>query len=280
MNYTVSVVIPCYRSRGTIDRALKSVEVQTLIPLEVWVVIDGDEDDTSSFLRDSYNAGKLSGILKVITLQSNFGVSCARNKGWALSKGDYIAFLDADDEWEPNKLETQLSLISRFPDITLCGHGFHFKSDTGFSPLPRVKMEAKDFFFLNKVRILFSNPFVTPSVVVRRDIPFRFKAGRRHMEDHLLWMEIALAGYKVVKINAPLAILGKAQFGESGLSADLWAMGIADLGNYHHLWLGRKIGFLLYVFFVFYSWSKFIRRLNIVGFRKLYGKFSRSHQER
>jgi hypothetical protein len=89
------------------------------------------------------------------------------------------------------------------------------------------------------------------------------------MEDHLLWMEIALAGYKIAKLDAPLAILGKAQFGESGLSADLWAMELAELDNYRYLWIEKKIGFSLFLFLYLYSLVKFSRRLLIVGFRRL-----------
>ncbi len=95
----VSVVIPTYNRQLLVQRAIKSALLQTLPPHDIIVVDDGSTDDTLSILKNY--------PIKVIS-QKNKGVSSARNLGIKNSTGDLIAFLDSDDEWKEDKLETQL----------------------------------------------------------------------------------------------------------------------------------------------------------------------------
>jgi len=115
----VSVIIPAYRAAGTIVRALKSVAQQTCKPAEVIVVDDGSDDGTAEVARGS--AGRLAGIQLLVFTQGNFGAGAARNRAVRESSGRYLAFLDADDEWLPEKLEASLNhLISG--DYTFVAH--------------------------------------------------------------------------------------------------------------------------------------------------------------
>jgi len=261
----VSVVVPVFNAESTIIEALCSVAAQTFVPREVIVVDDCSNDSSVEKALSIANLFSDT-IFSLIRQPLNSGVAASRNAGWRAATGSFIAFLDADDTWDPRKLELQYNFLKTSPDIHICGHGFYIKGSSlnEYDTFERFKVTIA-----NKFKIILSNPFVTPSVMVRRDIPFRFKEGKRHMEDHLLWMEIVLAGYKVAKIDLPLAILGKAQFGESGLSADLWAMELAELDNYRYLSREKKIGFSLFSFLYLYSLVKFSRRLLIVGFRRL-----------
>ena len=95
----ITVIIPTSNRAHTLSRALDSVFVQTLQPHEVIVVDDGSKDHTEMILK-RYPA------LRVIR-QQNLGVSAARNKGISQAESDWIALLDSDDEWLPNKLEKQ-----------------------------------------------------------------------------------------------------------------------------------------------------------------------------
>lgn len=87
------------------------------------------------------------------------------------------------------------------------------------------------------------------------------------MEDHLLWMEIALSGACLVKLDAPLTVMGKEAFGAGGLSAQMWQMEKGDLQNYWYLRRMGHIGLLAALFLSAFSLAKYLRRLIIVGLR-------------
>ncbi|MHB1085897.1 MAG: glycosyltransferase family 2 protein [Thiobacillus sp.] len=260
----VSVVIPAYCARATILAAIESVAAQTLRPQEVIVVDDGSGDETANEVK-ALAQNYADGWLQVLVLEKNAGAASARNAGWDRASGEFIAFLDADDAWHPCKIEYQFEYLRDHPDVTLCGHAFRFDNEDGDTAesIQEHMPEA-----ISPLRLILKNPFVTPSVMLRADIPLRFQTGKRHMEDHLLWMEIAMSGYKVVRLAAPLAVIRKAQFGEGGLSADLWAMERGDLHNYWHLHRTGRIGLMSTVLLWVASLLKYGRRLVIVAVRR------------
>ena len=100
MSLTISVVIPTYNYGRFIAEAIRSVFDQTLLPSEVIVVDDGSTDNTADIVREFRE------VVKYVR-QENAGVCAARNRGVLESTGELIAFLDADDIWEPTKLELQ-----------------------------------------------------------------------------------------------------------------------------------------------------------------------------
>lgn len=105
----VSVIIPAYRAANTIARALKSVAGQTLRPGEVIVVVDGSDDGT--YEAATAMAERMNGVALKVIRQAHQGVGAARNRALAESAQPYVAFLDADDEWLPEKLERSLCLL-------------------------------------------------------------------------------------------------------------------------------------------------------------------------
>lgn len=109
----ISVIIPTYNRVKTLMRAVNSVLNQTLQPSEIIIVDDRSTDETIPMLAP------LANRLKVITQPHN-GVSSARNHGVLQASSPWIAFLDSDDEWLPQKLETQASYLSKFPHIQIC----------------------------------------------------------------------------------------------------------------------------------------------------------------
>ena len=102
----VSVVLPVFNGELSIGRAVQSVLAQTMSDLELVVVDDGSADRTSSVVS-RYSEPRL----KLVKLANNSGTSAARNAGISLARGEYIAFLDSDDEWQPDKLEQQVGTI-------------------------------------------------------------------------------------------------------------------------------------------------------------------------
>ncbi len=103
----VSVVIPTYNRSDVISRAVQSALDQTLSDIEVIVVDDASDDETSSIL-ESY-----SDQIQFYSHSTNKGGSAARNTGIKAASGEYIAFLDSDDTWDPTKLEKQVELLER-----------------------------------------------------------------------------------------------------------------------------------------------------------------------
>jgi glycosyltransferase involved in cell wall biosynthesis len=108
----VSVVIPTYDRIETLPRSLDSVINQTFSDWELIVVDDGSTDGTDEMILRDYPAVRLH-------RQENTGVSAARNAGVALASGEWIAFLDSDDAWLPEKLERQLSVLANEPELRL-----------------------------------------------------------------------------------------------------------------------------------------------------------------
>src|SRR5690242_5053753 len=106
---TVSVIIPAYNSERYIADALRSVLAQTYMPQEIIVVDDGSSDGTARAL-DPFRS-----TIRYI-YQKNRGEPAARNTGMREAKGDYIAFLDADDLWLPEKLDLQMTYLAAHPE--------------------------------------------------------------------------------------------------------------------------------------------------------------------
>ena len=109
---SISVIIPTYNRIDVLPRALDSVFSQSDPLTDVIVVDDGSDDGTADMVSAKYPEVKL-------IKQQNIGVSAARNRGIAESKGGWIAFLDSDDEWKPQKLERQFICIAENPDAVL-----------------------------------------------------------------------------------------------------------------------------------------------------------------
>lgn len=216
----VSVVIPCYRCADTIGLSVDSVAAQSLRPAEVLLVDDCSGDGTLRALHE-VAARHPTGWIKVIESEANGGPSQARNRGWAHATQPYIAFLDADDTWAPAKLDLQMAALREDPSIALIAHRMDVRDRTQGHPPMRPPVRVR---ILGRRRLLFNNPFPTASVVLRRDLPFRFDENFRRVEDFLLWAQIAFSGYRCAKINQTLASWHKPNFGAGGLSEDLAAM--------------------------------------------------------
>jgi glycosyltransferase involved in cell wall biosynthesis len=134
---TVSVVIPSYNRGRCLPDTVGSVLAQTVPPLEVLIVDDGSSDDTREIARAFPPPVRL-------VPRANGGASAARNTGMREAQGEYIAFLDADDVWEPTKLAVQLALHAAHPEL---GWSFtnHVTTDAESRVLPGTQGFRRDF---------------------------------------------------------------------------------------------------------------------------------------
>lgn len=262
----VSVVVPCFRSSGTLARAVLSVSAQTVQPLEIIVVDDASDDGTwDEVLRLQSEFGPE--YLRTLRLDRNAGASSARNAGWNVARGELVAFLDADDAWHPRKIEIQYRVMCDSSHLDLTGHGFLLAG----GPAPEIP-DSPNVRSVSASALLCRNRFVTPSVMLRKSVALRFEPAQRHMEDHRLWLDMVYAGYRIGLIDAPLAVLFKPAFVESGLSSNLGAMEVAELSNYRHLHRSGHIGLLSCVILQGWSLLRFARRIGIVVVRRFLGR--------
>lgn len=251
----VSAVIPCWRCGDTIARAMESIDSQSLRPAEVILVDDASGDGTLAELHRL--AGQYpAGWVQVIALETNGGPGAARNAGWEYAKQPWIAFLDADDAWHPRKVELQLSWLQQHPDAALCGH------TTALSPGPGIYPNAPETprgWRVGFLKMLIANRFPTRSVMLRRDLPFRF-ADRSVTEDYLLWLEVILAGHAAYRIEAPLAVSFRADFSPGGYSGQLWRHERRELEAWHRLRRDGRITRPTWAIASAWSLVKFVRR--------------------
>jgi glycosyltransferase involved in cell wall biosynthesis len=184
----VTVVIPTFNRAHCIARAIGSVERQTYRSLEIIVVDDGSSDGTAEVVQNLRCVRPLT----FLRLNPNQGAAAARNRGIAAARGDYVAFLDSDDEWHPRKLERQLEALSeRGPEFGACYTAIVSYDDAGrLRGLSRAVEEG------DIERPLLTHNLVgsTSAVIVRRallDAIGGFNPTLRSCQDWDLWLRLA-----------------------------------------------------------------------------------------
>lgn len=200
----VSVIIPAWNAAAFVRRAIDSALAQSWTAREVIVVNDGSSDATGDILA-SYGAR-----IRSIT-QPNGGLSNARNRGIREARGEFIALLDADDWWLPEKLARQIDLMQRRPELGFCSTRARIVApdgtETGQWECPRLDGTLLRTLFLRNGSI----PGSGSGVLVRRALFDRvglFDETLRSLEDIDLWMRLAaVAGYGC--IDEPLTVIVK-----------------------------------------------------------------------
>lgn len=216
----VSVVIPVYNGEKFLSEAIESVINQTYSNWEIIVVNDGSTDGSIDILSN-YNR-KLSWKFYVIN-QKNYGPSIARNRAITKAKGEYIAFLDSDDTWLPEKLKKQVEFLELNRNIVLVYSDCYIIDSNG-------SMEENNYFYRTKpfkgktLHNLLNNNFIpTSTVILRRrilnDIGL-FNIKFRISQDYDLWLRIA-EKYTIDFLDEPLA---KYRFHTEGISRNVELM--------------------------------------------------------
>jgi glycosyltransferase involved in cell wall biosynthesis len=190
----ISVVIPLYNKRQTVLQALESVLNQRLKPFEVIVVNDGSTDGSEQLVEE------LDHPLVRLISQPNGGVSSARNKGIEVSLGDWIAFLDADDEWFPDYLETIKKLNSDYPKANVLGTAYLLKDYKGNRKrikLNKIPFHGEEGILSNYFEVASCShpPLWTSAVVVKKEALLAvegFPVGIKSGEDLLTWARLAV----------------------------------------------------------------------------------------
>jgi len=266
----IAVVIPCYCCADTIERAVQSVRNQTLLPKQIIMIDDGSSDHGATRQAMLRVQEKLTHIIDIelILFEKNRGVASARNAGWDNANYDFIAFLDADDTWHPEKLKIQYNWMLKNPEIAICGHFCDWYGNQG--GCINTDVERIESTLITKNSMLMKNPFSTPTVMLRRSCSLRFENGKQYAEDYFLWLCAIYSDFKVARLNMKLASLYKPPYGSAGLSADLSKMEQGVLECFEKLYQLNKISYPTYIAVVSFSKLKYLKRVITVFARGLF----------
>ncbi len=195
----VSVIIPAYNAEEYVADAIDSALAQTYRPIEIIVADDGSTDGTAAVVQ-SYN-GPVQ-----YHYRENAGPAAARNLGLEHARGEYIAFLDADDLWHPQKVEVQVQTMEEQEGVGICGAGitsYRLDRQDAWGDVPdRITSHA-----ITHETVLIKNRFATSTVMIRsaalRDAG-KFYEGLFGPEDWDLWRRI-LRSWEGLHLEFPLA---------------------------------------------------------------------------
>jgi glycosyltransferase involved in cell wall biosynthesis len=208
----VSVIIPAYNAEAFLARAIRSVEAQSFRDFELIVIDDGSTDGTADVARGFGRVRCVRG--------DHLGAGTARNRGLEEAGGDLVAFLDADDEWLPEKLERQLEFME-----SLCS-SFSYTDSYLIRDGGRVRYSALAHPF--RGRILepllddwLDQAFITINTVVASRALLQsaggFESGlpTASNEDYGLWLKLALGGTRFDYLDQPLAVYYRGHISDS-----------------------------------------------------------------
>jgi len=204
---TISVIIPLYNKVETVCRAIESVLAQTRLPDEIIVINDGSTDGSEMIVE------AMGHTLVRLVHQSNAGVSAARNKGLELASSDWIAFLDADDMWEPEYLETISILHASYPFASVMATAYLLEDHLGLRSkisLNHMPFEGESGIITNYFYVAATShpPLWTSAVVVCKDAIIDvggFPVGVTAGEDLMTWALLA-AKYDIAYCRKSLAV--------------------------------------------------------------------------
>lgn len=198
-NPLVDIVIPTYNRKELLKRAVQSVQNQSYKNWKLFIVDDGSTDGTTNSSYEEQNN------IFILKLKNNKGVSHARNQGIKQGKADWIAFLDSDDEWLPEKLEKQIKYAQNYPQYPVihCNE-IWFKNGKVFNQKKKHKKQGGRIF-IPSVKLCCISP---SAVLIKRNL-FKtiglFKENFPVCEDYELWLRIT-SRYEVGFIDKPLLV--------------------------------------------------------------------------
>lgn len=211
----VSVVIPSYNAASLIGKTIQSVTDQTFSDWEIIVVDDCSTDETKYVVEA---LAREDDRIKLKTLDQNFGGPAGpRNVGVGLARGDFVAFLDADDIWHPKKLEIQLQALNETQADFACSQMRDFTDEESIK-VDDVENFSLEFISFQQQSVRARIP--TSSVIARRDLlsahPFNEDISYKAVEDYHCWLRLLQNTKNCVKIEIPLLYYRKIEGQISG----------------------------------------------------------------
>lgn len=256
----ISVIIPMYNAEATIIMALDSVKNQkTEEEFEIFVINDGCTDGSQQSV-ENYICKNPEMKISLVN-QQNKGVSAARNVGLRLAHGDFIALLDADDEWLPEKTEKQLHFFRNSAENISFLSSLWNNEKVNFP----YKIASDGLVEITLLKLLIKVTGQTSTAVFKREIIEKnifFDENQRYSEDANFWMKVS-KDFKMKLLPEVLVIAGagKRSFGTSGLSANLVEMEKGIQKNISEMYRTSRISAAEFLFFYLFSKFKYLVRI-------------------
>lgn len=203
----VSIIIPAYNCEKYIAKSIETALYQS-ISKEVIIINDCAKDKTEVVIQQYL---KLP-YVRYVKNEKNLGVAKTRNRGVRLARGKYVAFLDSDDWWEPEKLEKQIALMEE-KNVVLCSTARALVNLDG-EPLGKVIPVVEEITYRE---LLKHNCINCSSVVLRRDVALEFPMEHEDShEDYITWLKILKKYGRACAVNEPLLKYRVSSVGKSG----------------------------------------------------------------
>jgi glycosyltransferase involved in cell wall biosynthesis len=203
-DFLISVIIPVYNTKLYLSKCIKSIQEQTYKNFECLIIDDGSEDGSHLIAQLFCN----DDVRFKLYRQKNTGLSSARNKGIEHSKGEYIAFLDSDDFWMPDKLSNQINVLIKLKTFD----SVVFSRGLGLLPSGVIFNDNLNVFNNNPLELLSHNSVdgSGSSILIPKNIINKigyFNESLRSFEDLEYWFRIAINGYKFIFVDSADVIM-------------------------------------------------------------------------
>ncbi len=208
----VSIIMPAYDAEKTLEFAVRSALAQTHGDFELIIINDCSQDKT---LEISNRLSKEDRRIKVISNETNQGVSVSRHRGVEVAKGEWLAFLDSDDAWTSDKLEKQLDLQkSTGANLLFTGSGFVNSNGEELDAILHVPEQ------IEYKKLLKQNLISNSSVMIRKSLYQKHESmGDNMHEDFTCWLKVLRSGETAYGIDEPLLIYRLSANSKSGNKA-------------------------------------------------------------
>jgi teichuronic acid biosynthesis glycosyltransferase TuaG len=238
----VSIIMPCFKCTDVVTRSIKSVIAQTHPNWELICIIDGQDNSLYDEIRMFVDLR-----IRVIVLEQNKGAAIARNIGIDNARGEFIAFIDADDVWLKNKIELQLSFMIKHGATASCTyvdyghfsgrhHSGHFQKK--YQKSPNLKYTSRNIYDL-----LIENKICTSSVMLKSNALHNNNFPNvRHRHDIILWCLLLKKGITFVALPLPLV---RYDIGTKGISSNKLKMIKANYLAYLYITQSKSLSFVI-----------------------------------
>ncbi len=246
----VSIIIPYYKKKKYIKRTIQSVLDQTHKNFEIILIYDDEDINDLIYLKKIYEKNKK---IKFIINRQNLGAGYSRNRGIKYCKGKFVAFLDADDEWNKNKLRHQLKLMIKKNLII---------SHTNYKIIDKntKKIELRSAKKINYKKLIYSCDIGLSTVMIQAKVLKKFKFPKlKTKEDFVLWLNITKKlNCDIIPINKNLTIWNKSENSLSSNSLQKIKDGFKVYNRYCNFNFIKSLFYLLILSFNFITKKKWI----------------------
>lgn len=241
----VSVIVPVYNCAKYVPLALNSAIMQD-VPMEILVIDDCSRDNLDSVMLPFLQYPQV----RYLKNETNMGVAKTRNRGVALARGNYIAFLDADDYWEKDKLKKQLRLI-REKNTVICSTARELMELDG--TLTGYIIPVKEEYTF--ADLCHHNQINCSSVLIRTEVAKEFPMHHDDShEDYLMWLEVLKKYGRGCAVNEPLL---KYRISNTGKSGDKWNSAKMTYMTYRYMNFGTLRSLLCFISYAFHGLRKY-----------------------